>query len=61
MDASISIFDVSGKVVHHVTGSYKKGYNEVRVKEGDLPQRGVLFYRLESGDFNATKKMILID
>lgn len=61
MSAELTIFDISGKTVDLIRGDFKKGYNEVRVRGIDIPQKGILFYRLDTDDFSATKKMILIE
>jgi len=37
------------------------GYNQVVINKGDINTSGVLYYQLESGDFTATKKMIVIE
>ncbi len=59
--ASVTIYDVTGKVVRVIEGDYDKGYNEIKVSNRDLGASGVLYYQLESGDFTATKKMIIIE
>ena len=59
--ATLSILDPSGRVLKVVTGEYSAGYHQVMIDRKDLPVKGVLFYRLETPDHNAVKKMILID
>ncbi len=59
--ATLTIFDVSGKVLRQVEGEYGQGYNEVRVNRSDLSGAGVLYYTLESANLSATKKMIIIE
>lgn len=61
MNATIRVFDVTGKVVRLIEGDFAKGLNNVIVKKSDLPNAGVLYYQLEAGDFKATKKMVIID
>jgi hypothetical protein len=61
MDASLTVFDVTGKVILAVDGSYAAGYNEVKVNRKDLASAGVLYYRLDADDFTATKKMVIIE
>ena len=55
----VTIMDVNGKVVRTINGDFAKGFNNVTVK--DINTTGVLYYTLESGDFTATKKMIIIE
>jgi hypothetical protein len=61
MDATLTVFDVTGKVVHAIEGSYAQGYNQIRVNRKDLGTAGVMYYRLDASHFSATKKMVLID
>jgi hypothetical protein len=61
MDATLTVYDVTGKVVHMVEGSYAQGYNEIKVNRKDLVSAGVMYYRLDANDFTATKKMVVID
>ena len=59
--AKMTVFDVTGKIVTSLQGQYSRGYNEITISKSDLNTSGVLYYQLESGDFTATRKMILID
>jgi len=60
--ASITVFDVAGRVLTQITGEYNKGANTVALNRNDLGGvSGVLYYKLEAADYTATKKMILID
>ncbi|MFQ5447671.1 MAG: T9SS type A sorting domain-containing protein, partial [Saprospiraceae bacterium] len=61
-DASLVILDISGRVVKTIHGEYAKGYNEVTISREELPAaQGVFYYRLETENFTATRKMILLD
>jgi len=57
--ATLSIMTVNGQTIKVVNGEFAAGYNEIIVR--DLNAAGVLYYTLESGDFTATKKMIIIE
>ena len=59
-DATIKILDVTGKVLKVYQNEYAKGYNQLSVAKKDLPSAGVMYYQLETKDFSATKKMVLI-
>jgi hypothetical protein len=59
-DATLTISDVSGKVLKLVRGSYAKGLNQIELNSQELPT-GVLTYTLQSGEFVATKKMIVLE
>ncbi|RMG82001.1 MAG: T9SS C-terminal target domain-containing protein [Bacteroidetes bacterium] len=58
-DVTLTIFDVSGKVLKVVSGNFGEGYNEIRINAKDLRGSGVLYYRLESLAGTQTAKMIL--
>ena len=60
-DATVTVYDVTGKVVFRQEGNYAKGYNEIELSKSDLGASGVHYYQLDSGDFTATKKMIVIE
>jgi len=57
---TLTIFDVTGKVVKVVTNEGQKGYNQESIDRNDI-STGVMYYQLESNDYNATKKMIIIE
>ena len=59
--ATLSIIDMSGKVVKEVSGNYFKGYNEVMIRRSDLPTMGVYHYQLRSETHTASKKLIVLE
>ena len=44
-----------------VQGDYTKGYNEVTIDRSQLGSTGVLYYQLETAEYSATKKMIIVE
>ena len=58
--ASLTISDVTGRVVSQQDIEGVRGYNSVSVNAKDLGTSGVLYYTLESGEFSATRKMIIV-
>jgi hypothetical protein len=60
-NATLTVYDVSGRVITNIRGNYAQGYNEIKLDKEDLNATGVLYYTLKSGDYNATKKMIIIE
>jgi hypothetical protein len=54
--AKLTIWDVEGKQLLGLEDNYERGYHEVRIDQ--LPATGVLYYRLETPAFTATRKMI---
>jgi hypothetical protein len=61
-DASVklTIFDATGKVVRIVEDEFKAGYNTIILNAHELKKSDVMYYRLESGEYSASKKMVLI-
>lgn len=55
-EATLSVQDVSGKVLTIINGNYSAGFNQISISE--LPSSGVLYYTLETANDTATKKMI---
>lgn len=60
-DATFTIYDVTGRTVKVIKNTYRKGYNSIEINKDELGIAGVLYYTLESGDFKATKKMVVIE
>jgi subtilisin-like proprotein convertase family protein len=60
-NATLSVYDISGKVIRVVNGDFVKGYNEVTMDRSELNSTGVLYYQLETAEFSATKKMIILE
>ncbi|MBL0101774.1 MAG: T9SS type A sorting domain-containing protein [Saprospiraceae bacterium] len=59
--ATLSVYDVTGKVVTVRNIDANKGLNSEIFTREQLGATGVLYYTLKSGDFTATKKMIIIE
>jgi len=59
--ASLSIYDLSGRMLKVIEGDFEKGYNEVNIDGSDLGSKGVFYYQLDTPNSTATKKMIVIE
>src|SRR5690625_2552222 len=59
--ATLSVYDVTGKMLKVVEGEFNQGYNEVKLAGSDLNATGVLYYQLDTKTYTATKKMIVIE
>jgi hypothetical protein len=57
-DATLKVSDIQGRVIRVIKGQYNAGYNSVMLRGDDLPS-GVLQYTLTSGEFTATRRMII--
>ena len=59
--ATLSIYDVSGRLLKQIEGDYAKGYNEVSIAKRDLQATGVVYYKLVTADFEKTMKMMIVE
>ncbi|MCB0533320.1 MAG: HYR domain-containing protein [Saprospiraceae bacterium] len=57
-DATLTIFDESGRTVFTQTGAFGKGYNAFAIERALVNTTGVLYYKLETTTDSAVKKMI---
>jgi Secretion system C-terminal sorting domain/Dockerin type I domain len=58
--AKLTIYNVEGKVVMTKNIDAKAGVNQVAINKSDLTT-GILYYRLETAEHSATKKMIVVE
>jgi hypothetical protein len=59
---NIKVFDISGRNVWTYVSTAKAGQNALTITRDQLNgATGVMIYKIESGDFTAQKKMIVID
>lgn len=61
LSGSLTVFDVTGKVVTRVQKNFEKGFNQISLDRNQLGASGVMYYQLEAGEYFASKKMIMID
>ncbi len=59
--AILTVYDLTGKIVKVVEGYYRAGHNSIMLTSFDIPSPGVLYYRLDSGQYSATKKMMILE
>jgi hypothetical protein len=59
-EALLTVRDVKGALIYQVKGSYAKGQSKVVLTQEQLRTPGVLYYTLETSDFVATKKMVIV-
>ena len=58
--ATISIIDLSGKLVYSTNGQFEKGFNELGINSNEINASGLLYYQLDTEYGSETKKMLLI-
>ena len=59
-DATLTITNAEGRVLKMLQGNFAKGFNTVNIQRAEL-EAGVLFYQVSTGEFSATKKMIVVE
>ena len=57
---TMTVTDVAGKVTKVINTTGAKGYNTITLEANDFGASGVFYYTITSGEFNATKKMIIV-
>jgi hypothetical protein len=60
-DATLTILDATGKRIKVIQNTFNKGYNAVYLDKSELGATGVFYYRLETEQHTATKKMVIIE
>jgi hypothetical protein len=58
-EATLSIFDETGRLLHTRTSDYGRGYNAVSVGKNLEGAKGVLYYKLDTPMGSAVRKMVL--
>jgi len=58
--ATMTILDMSGKVVKVIKGEYDKGYNQIIIDGKAFTEHGMFYYQLATQNGVETKKMILL-
>jgi hypothetical protein len=58
---TLTVFDVTGKILVVKNQDAVKGYNTITVNSKELPALGVMYYKLQAGEYSATKKMVIIE
>ena len=59
--SAIDVYDVTGKILKQINRDFAAGINTITLDKAQLGQSGVLYYQLEAGEFNATRKMVVIE
>ncbi len=59
-EATLTIFDVAGRIVWSQSKSYESGMHQVMMNKSDFGAPGVYYYQLSTGKHLASRKMILL-
>ena len=57
----VHIRDVQGRLLKLIRADFGAGIHQIDLGKEELPATGVLYYTLETRDFVATKKMVLVE
>jgi Secretion system C-terminal sorting domain len=58
-EATLTVYNIEGKAMKVVNSTFKAGYNEVVVEKETFQTAGIYYYRLETSEHSATKKMVV--
>lgn len=58
--ATLTVLDLTGKLIYKTMVDAVRGYNAVTLSSDDLGVSGVLYYTITSGGFTETKKMVVV-
>jgi hypothetical protein len=58
---TITLTDITGKVINVKKIDGVEGMNKVEYTKDEVPTNGVVYYTIISGEFTATKAMIIIE
>ena len=61
MEATVSVYNVTGQLIRSVKGQFMKGHNQIQCRSADLGVQGLLYYQLRAGSHVETRKMLLIE
>jgi hypothetical protein len=59
-NTTLTLFDIHGRVVYRMDKEAAAGYNEVALQRNTFNAPGVWYYRLDAGDFSATRKCVVV-
>ena len=60
-EATLHIYDVTGRTIKAIEGEYQQGINQVVIESGELPASGIYYYQLHTDQTTEMKKMILVE
>lgn len=57
---SVTVYDNNGKLVHRQADTYEAGSNQIRINTDQLNGAGVYYYKIQTGNYTETRKMLKI-
>jgi hypothetical protein len=58
--ASITFSDITGRVLKVVKGDFERGINRIKITAKEMNHSGIVLYTLTSGEYTATKRMMIL-
>jgi len=59
--ATMTLYDVTGKVLKVIEDDFAAGFNTIMINKADLGVTGMVYYKLQAKDHTATRHMIMIE
>ena len=60
MHGKLSIYDVTGKTLKVIASDFSEGRNSVLLSKEDFGTSGMIYYKLEAGEFTAVRHMVIV-
>ncbi len=60
-EGTIVVYDLTGKLVWSIFDRFERGFNEIVLDRSTIKVSGTLFYQFKSANYNAGRKMIVVD
>ena len=60
-EVTLTVYDMSGRVLKSAVIDGEKGINHFQLNRSEIPTAGVLYYQVETDDYSATKKMVVVE
>jgi len=57
----LSLYNVAGKLIYDTNGAFTKGINSFDIARSLISESGVIYYRIEAGDYIETRRMLIIN
>ncbi|MEL6719801.1 MAG: T9SS type A sorting domain-containing protein, partial [Bacteroidota bacterium] len=59
-NGTLTIHDLTGRILQVIDQQFERGQNQIILDSNLLPS-GILYYTLETADFKATRKMVVLE
>lgn len=57
-ESTINVYNIDGKLIKEVKGTFSKGENQINLDKEDLLSSGIYYYQLQTANYSGTKKMV---